>query len=135
MEGREPSAFASLALGVREGLPHHAAGRLLEASRCYQKAFQQYADDADALALMGLIARQSGQWQAAIQLAARAVELRPGNAGFAVSLAEAYLSAVDPAAGNQGGRTGGAESGECGGVVPQGSGVAARIGGCLVLSW
>lgn len=101
MEGREPSAFASLALGVREGLPHHAAGRLLEASRCYQKAFQQYADDADALALMGLIARQSGQWQAAIQLAARAVELRPGNAGFAVSLAEAYLSAVDPAAGNQ----------------------------------
>jgi tetratricopeptide (TPR) repeat protein len=45
--------------------------------------------------LLGLLARQSGQHDSAIRLAARAVELRPANAGFEVSLAQAYLAAGD----------------------------------------
>jgi tetratricopeptide (TPR) repeat protein len=82
-----------LAPVVQDGLRHHAAGRLLEASLCYQQALEQDAADADALVLLGLIARQSGKPAAAIRLTALAVRLRPTNAGFQLSLAQAHLAA------------------------------------------
>jgi tetratricopeptide (TPR) repeat protein len=95
MEGLEPITDAPLASAVRNGLRHHAAGRLLEASRCYQRALQEDSADADALVLLGLLARQTGKYEAAIRLTALAVEMRPGNAGFLVSLAQAHLAAGD----------------------------------------
>jgi tetratricopeptide (TPR) repeat protein len=94
MEALPPTA-GSLASAVRNGLRHHAAGRLLEASRFYQQALEQDSADADALVLLGLLARQTGKPEAAIRLTALAVRLRPGNAGFQLSLAQAHWAAGD----------------------------------------
>ena len=92
MEALQPTPL-SLSPAIRDGLRHHAAGRLLEASRCYQQALQHDSADAEALVLLGVLARQSGKHEAAIRLTALAVELRPENAGFRLSLAEAHLAA------------------------------------------
>lgn len=92
MGAQQPITVAALAPAVREGLRHHAAGRLVEAGRNYQKAYQDNPTDADALVLLGLIARQTGKAEAAVRLTALAVELRPGNAGFEVSVAQAHLA-------------------------------------------
>ncbi len=78
---------------VREGLEHHRAGRLLEAAQCYQRAQGENPADADALALLGILARQSGRFEDAIRLTALAVELRPEQPGFRLSLARAHLLA------------------------------------------
>jgi tetratricopeptide (TPR) repeat protein len=77
---------------VRAGLAHHRAGRLLEAAQEYQRALRENGADADALLLLGLLARLTGRRQGAIRLTALAVELRPQSAGFHLSLAQAYLA-------------------------------------------
>lgn len=90
------SPQASLSLQIRAGLELHRRGRLAEAAQCYQQAHTRNPRDADALALLGILARQTGQYPAAIRLAHLAVALRPQHAGFAFSLAEAYRAAGDP---------------------------------------
>lgn len=80
---------------VRQGLEHHRAGRLLEAAQCYQRAHGENPADADALALLGVLARQSGRVEDAIRLTILALEHRPRHAGFRLSLAQAYLLARD----------------------------------------
>jgi len=91
MELAKLPAGGRLSAAVREGLEHHRAGRLREAAQCYQRAHGENPADADALALLGILARRSGQLEDAIRLTALAVELRPEHAGFRLSLAQAYL--------------------------------------------
>ena len=91
MPERSPSESHRATL-VRQGLAHHRAGRLLEASGCYQRAQQETGESAESLALLGILARQTGQHEAAINLTAEAVRLRPGQAGFQVCMAEAWLA-------------------------------------------
>lgn len=83
------------AASVREGLVHQGAGRLLQAAQCYQRALQENARDADALLLLGVLARQTGRPDTAVRLTALALELRPGAAGFHLALAQAFLAARD----------------------------------------
>lgn len=78
---------------VRRGLEHHAAGRLAEAADCYLAAHRENPKDAEALMLLGMLARQAGRPEDAVRLGALAVELRPRNAGFLASLAQAHLAA------------------------------------------
>lgn len=78
---------------VRRGLEYHRAGQLLEAAQCYQQAHRENPADADTMALLGILARQSGRVGDAIRLTLTAVELRPEHAGFTLSLAQAYLLA------------------------------------------
>jgi len=88
----DPNGTERLSTGVLAGLTHHRAGRLVEAAQAYQQALRESGTDADALLLLGLLARLTGRRQAAIRLTALAVELRPKSAGFHLSLAQAYLA-------------------------------------------
>ena len=88
----DPNGTERLSTGVLAGLTHHRAGRLVEAAQAYQQALRESGTDADALLLLGLLARLTGRRQAAIRLMALAVELRPLSAGFQLSLGQAYLA-------------------------------------------
>src|ERR1019366_6492594 len=68
------------------GLAHHQAGRLAEAERCYRQLLSVQPDHADALHLLGLLAFGARQFDAAIGLVSRAIELSPGNAAYHYNL-------------------------------------------------
>ncbi len=95
MELANPLPGPCLSPFVRQGLEHHRAGRVQEAAKCYQRAQAENPGDADALALLGILARQSRRWEDAIRLTTLALERRPDHAGFRLSLAQAYLLAGD----------------------------------------
>jgi tetratricopeptide (TPR) repeat protein len=84
----------TLAPALQEGLRHQAAGRLPEAAECYRRAYWDDPFDADPLLLLGILARQTGQWAAAIQLISLARDRRPA-AHIHLNLALAYLGAGD----------------------------------------
>ena len=84
-----------LAPDLRRGLAHHAAGRLLMAAQSYQHAYRQDPASAESLLLLGIVARQSGQTEAAIRLTTLAAERRPERVRFRLQVALAYLAAGD----------------------------------------
>src|SRR5205809_3933080 len=61
---------------LQQGVDHHQAGRLAEAERCYRAVLQAEPANPDALHLLGVIAYQVKQWQAAAELIERAIALR-----------------------------------------------------------
>jgi tetratricopeptide (TPR) repeat protein len=89
---QETIPHAQWSLALREGLALHRAGRLQEAAKSYQQAHREDSRDADALLLLGILARQTGRNEAAVGLIAAAVELRPDNAGFHAALAQAQAA-------------------------------------------
>ncbi|MBT9331700.1 tetratricopeptide repeat protein [Paracidobacterium acidisoli] len=80
---------------LREGLLHQADGRLPEAAECYRRAWIENREDADALLLLGILARQAGQPAASVRLTALAAERRPQAAHMHLNLALAHLAAGD----------------------------------------
>jgi protein O-GlcNAc transferase len=78
---------------LAEGLLHHAARRLPEAAECYRCAYLENPADADALLLLGIVARQTKQFAAAIQRTTLAAQRRPQAAHIHLNLALAYLAA------------------------------------------
>lgn len=93
MPPSSPPPPASLSAAVRQGWLHHRAGRLSEAAACYRQAHLQNPRDADALALLGILARRAGRPDAAVQLTALAIRLCPRHPGFRLGLAHALLAA------------------------------------------
>jgi tetratricopeptide (TPR) repeat protein len=83
----------ALTSALREGLRHQAAGRLLEATESYRRAHQADPGDADPLLLLGIVARQTGQFPAAIQLITLAAERNPNAAHIYLNLALTCLAA------------------------------------------
>ena len=61
-------------------LEHHRAGRLTEAEQGYRAILQREPQHADSLHLLGVIALQAGDLNAALALVERAVALRPDAA-------------------------------------------------------
>src|SRR4029077_533685 len=59
----------------RSGLAHHQAGRLPQAEACYRKILAAAPRDVNALHLLGVLARQTGQHAAAVELISKAVAL------------------------------------------------------------
>jgi tetratricopeptide (TPR) repeat protein len=88
----QPTSAERVSSAVREGLAHHRAGRLTEAAEAYQQALRADAKDADALVLLGLLARKAGRAEDAVRLTALAAKLRPDHAGIGVVLARAERS-------------------------------------------
>jgi tetratricopeptide (TPR) repeat protein len=80
---------------LREGLKLHGAGRLAEAAERYQQAHLADADDPEALLMLGILARQSNQPTAAIELTMQAVHLRPRRAHYHLNLGLAYFANGD----------------------------------------
>ncbi len=78
MVGNNDPQHEMLAAALR----HHRSGELPQAERLYRKILQQTPDHAEALHLLGYLAMQLGNLQAATDLIGRAVSLRPGDAAY-----------------------------------------------------
>jgi tetratricopeptide (TPR) repeat protein len=65
---------------LQSALSHHQAGRLAEAEKVYRQILAQQPDHAEALHLLGVLARQSGHSDAAVKLIRQAIRLKPDHA-------------------------------------------------------
>jgi predicted O-linked N-acetylglucosamine transferase (SPINDLY family) len=92
----ELSADQAFALALQQ----HRAGRLAEAERSYRAILQREPEHADSLHLLGVIALQTGNLAAALELVQRAVALRPDAAVCRNNLGQVLdrLSRYDEAA-------------------------------------
>src|SRR5258705_9646946 len=70
---------------LAQALGHHRAGRLAEADLFYRQILNDWPANAEALHLFGVLAAQSGAHDAAAQLIARAIELKPTHSDFHAS--------------------------------------------------
>ena len=68
----------------------HQAGRLREAELCYRRILEQDPENADVFHLLGLIAHQTGQQDAAVSLIQKAIERKPRSPLFHMNLANVY---------------------------------------------
>jgi predicted O-linked N-acetylglucosamine transferase (SPINDLY family) len=80
MHSKQNSLTVPQALQI--ALEHHQAGHLPEAERLYQSVLQADPDNADALHLLGVIARQVGKSDISVQFIDRAIRKQPGNPDF-----------------------------------------------------
>ncbi|WP_446742498.1 tetratricopeptide repeat protein [Silvibacterium acidisoli] len=80
---------------LEEALRHHRAGRLLEAAEAYRQLLRADPVDADALLLLGIVARQSKHPKQAIALTQAAVRLKPQAAHYHLNLGHAFGSSGD----------------------------------------
>ncbi len=72
-----------------EGARHHKAGRAKEAEAIYRRVLKAHPDNADALHLLGVLARQSGKHDAAIDLIGRAIARDGQNSTYHANLGTA----------------------------------------------
>jgi len=79
----EPSGLQPILL---EAFRHHQEGRLGEAERLYRRILALDPRHADSLHLLGMVAFQSGQPEAAAELIAQAVAVNPNNAMYCSNL-------------------------------------------------
>ncbi len=75
---------------MAEAVEMHRKGRFVEAERIYRRILQAEPNQPDALHLLGLIAKEAGQTDAAIQLVRKAIAASPGTASFRSNLAMMY---------------------------------------------
>jgi protein O-GlcNAc transferase len=76
---------------MARALAHHQAGRFSQAQTLYRQVLQAVPDHADAWHLLGLLAHQQGAHETALHLIQKAIQLKPGDGGYHVNLAEAHL--------------------------------------------
>ena len=83
------------------GIEHHKAGRAEEAERVYRNVLQKVPNQPDALNLLGVLAMEAGNHEAAFDFLGRAVQARPkdpailNNYGNALSLVRRYEEASE----------------------------------------
>jgi predicted O-linked N-acetylglucosamine transferase (SPINDLY family) len=77
---------------MQTAIAHHAAGRLDQAEAIYRHVLKWQPEHAGALHLLGLIAHQRGNSEAAIQLLGLAIRLSPATADFHANLGLIYHS-------------------------------------------
>src|SRR5687768_16590813 len=87
----------SLDEAIRVALDHHQQGRLREAETIYREILKTQPNHFDALHLLGLVARQTGHPDAAIDLTTRAISINPHVAAVWSDLAFAHLAVARPA--------------------------------------
>lgn len=80
-------AFPAL---IDAGIRLHLAGQLGDAQRHYQEVLRLNPNDPDALHLLGVIARDTGNPEQAIALIGQAIGILPGEASFHSNLGMAY---------------------------------------------
>lgn len=87
---------ASAAERLQQGLDHHRAGRLREADAQYRAVLKEEPRHPDALYLMGVLALQVGDAQAAVRLFTEATAVRPGDPEVRNMCGEAQRELGDP---------------------------------------
>lgn len=74
---RAPSGEASLQELLQTGLKHHQTGNSPQAEAIYRQILRAAPDHPDALYLSGLVARDSGNNETAVELIGRAIRIHP----------------------------------------------------------
>jgi tetratricopeptide (TPR) repeat protein len=74
---------------LNQGLEHHRHGRYREAEALYRQVLEEAPDHPDANHLLGVLAHQIGQNEAAVQLITRAIRMQGSVAVFHNNLGEA----------------------------------------------
>ena len=95
------SVRIGIARVLQLGMAHHRAGRRLFAEACYRKVLAIDPQHAEALHLLGLIAQQAGNHEAARRLIGASIKLEPQAAPYHNSLGNTYYeaaTAIDPEA-------------------------------------
>ncbi|HUE15257.1 MAG TPA: tetratricopeptide repeat protein, partial [Planctomycetaceae bacterium] len=77
---------------LRDGLAHHKAGRRSEAAQLYQRVLQSTPQNADALHLLGVIAHQQGDHEAAVTRIRQALAINDASAAYHSNLGVALQS-------------------------------------------
>jgi predicted O-linked N-acetylglucosamine transferase (SPINDLY family) len=85
----------SIENALQAALEHHTAGRLPEAEALYRQILTQNPTHADALHRLGVIAFQTGQDAAAIDLIRKAIAVQPNDAAYHLNLANALRRSGD----------------------------------------
>src|SRR5438876_12321213 len=70
------------AQAIQIALQHHRAGRLAEAEAIYRQVLQVEPKNIDALHLLGVLAHQTGNQDAAAQLIGQAIQLGGGAEAY-----------------------------------------------------
>lgn len=86
---------------VRQAIEHHRAGRLREAEQACRQVLRQDPAQPQALTLLGVIARQAGRPDAAIDLFRRATAIAPSYADAYYNLGNALRDRNDRARGDR----------------------------------
>jgi len=81
---------ADVAKQLQAGLGHHQSGRLREAEAIYQSILREHPQHPDALHLLGVVALQAGNADAAVDLIQRAIKANPREPQFHNMCGEAY---------------------------------------------
>src|SRR5215472_4398337 len=76
----------------QSGVRLHGAGRLQEAEQVYRQVLAAMPGHANCLHMLGVIAAQCGQPQAALDCIDQAIAIRPSNAMYHVNRAGALLA-------------------------------------------
>ena len=82
----------SVSVAMQAALQLHQAGLPREASAIYDLILRSEPKNADALHLKGLVARQAGDYDSAVSLITRALELNPNVAMYHSNLGETFLA-------------------------------------------
>ena len=80
---------------LRQGLAHHEAGRLSEATHCYESVLAGQPTNGDALNLLGLLAYQNMDYARAVEFGAQAAHSRPNAPKILVNYGNALAAAGD----------------------------------------
>lgn len=88
------ATIAELDRLVQTAIQYHHAGKLASAEPIYRQVLERDPDHADAMALLGLIAHQTGNQDAAIELIERSLEFAPAVPWPHNNLGEAYRAAA-----------------------------------------
>jgi tetratricopeptide (TPR) repeat protein/ADP-heptose:LPS heptosyltransferase len=82
-----------------KGVKHHQAGRLESAEACYRRSLKADPRCPQTLHLLGLLARQAGQYQESVRLLGEALALKPDDLEALNSLVESYMcqGQIEPA--------------------------------------
>ena len=83
--------MATISTALTTALEHHQGGRLEAAELIYRQILATDPNQADAMHLLGVIARQVGQHAVAVELIGRAIQLKGNSADFHNNLGGAYL--------------------------------------------
>ena len=77
---------------ISAAITFHQQGNLQEAEDAYRQILLQNPQHADALHLLGVLRRQCGQFETAIELINQAIALNPTNPSYYCNLSEAYYA-------------------------------------------